>query len=47
VKFEATYQPKRRRYLIQGRVGGSTLTGSWTRPEDKADGDFKLTRKHE
>ena len=45
MKFEATYQPKRRRYLIQGRVGGKTLTGKWTRPEDKADGDFKLTRK--
>jgi hypothetical protein len=44
-KFEATYQPKGRRYLIQGKVRGSTLTGTWKRPDDKSDGDFKLTRK--
>jgi hypothetical protein len=45
VRFEATYQPKGRRYLIQGKVRGNALTGTWIRPEDKSDGDFKLTRK--
>jgi len=43
VKFEAMYQPKGRRYLIQGKVSRNTLSGTWTRPD--ADGDFKLTRK--
>ncbi|HLH31139.1 MAG TPA: hypothetical protein VKY31_08045 [Terriglobia bacterium] len=45
VKFEAMYQPKGRRYIIEGKVSGSTLTGTWTRPDEKRDGDFKLTRK--
>jgi len=45
VKFEATYQPKGRRYLIQGKVRRSTLNGTWTRSTDNSDGDFKLTRK--
>lgn len=45
VKFEAMYQPKGRRYLIQGKVTRNTLSGTWTRPDENRDGDFKLTRK--
>ena len=43
VKFETMYQPKGRRYLIQGKVSRNTLSGTWTRSD--ADGDFKLTKK--
>jgi hypothetical protein len=43
VKFEAMYQPKGRRYVIQGKVSRNTLSGTWTRQD--GDGDFKLTRK--
>ena len=45
VKFEATYKPRDRHYLMQGKLNGNTLTGTWNRPEDRTDGDFKLTRK--
>jgi hypothetical protein len=44
LKFEATYQPKSRRYLIEGKVKKNTLSGSWNRPDDNRTGDFKLTR---
>ena len=45
VKFEATYRPRGRRYIIEGKVNRNTLTGTWSRPDDNKDGDFKLTRK--
>jgi hypothetical protein len=45
IRFEATYNPKARHYFIQGKVKGNTLTGTWNRPDDNRDGDFKLTRK--
>jgi hypothetical protein len=45
VKFEATYKPRDRRYIIEGKVNKNTLTGTWSRPADYKDGDFKLTRK--
>jgi len=45
VKFEATYKPRDRRYIIEGRINKNTLSGSWNRPEENRDGDFKLTRK--
>jgi hypothetical protein len=44
LKFEASYQPKSRRYLIEGRVKKNTLSGTWNRPDDNRTGDFKLTR---
>jgi hypothetical protein len=44
-KFEATYKPRARHYIIEGRVNGNTISGSWNRPDDNRDGDFKLTRK--
>ncbi len=44
-KFEATYRPKSRRYVIEGTLKKNTLTGTWNRPEENRDGDFKLTRK--
>jgi hypothetical protein len=45
VKFEATYKARDRHYYIQGKLNKNTLSGTWKRPEDRADGDFKLTRK--
>jgi hypothetical protein len=45
VKFEATYKPRNRHYIIQGKVSQNSLSGTWSRPEDRTDGDFKLTRK--
>lgn len=46
VKFEATYQPRGRHYVIEGKLSKNTLSGSWNRPEEKyKDGDFKLTRR--
>jgi hypothetical protein len=45
VKFEAVYQARNRHYFIEGKVTENTLKGTWKRPEDRADGDFKLTRK--
>ena len=45
VQFEATYQPKRRRYLIQGKVSHNSFIGTWTRPDENRDGNFRLTRK--
>ena len=45
VKFEASYKPRDRHYFIQGKVSKGTLSGTWNRPEDREEGDFKLTRK--
>ena len=45
VKFEATYKAKGRRYIIEGKIKNNTLGGTWTRPGENKDGDFKLTRK--
>ena len=47
VKFEAMYQPRGRRYLIEAKLEGNTLKGTWNRPDENKDGDFKLTRKSE
>jgi hypothetical protein len=43
-KFEATYKPRARRYLIEGKLQNDKLTGRWNRPDENRDGDFKLTR---
>jgi len=45
VKFEATYAPRGRKYVIDGKVSKDTFSGTWNRPEENKDGDFKLTRK--
>ena len=47
VKFEAMYQPRGRRYFIDGKIRANVLSGRWNRPDDDTDGDFKLTRKTE
>jgi hypothetical protein len=44
-KFEATYEPRGRRYFIEGKLQDDALTGTWNRPDDKRDGDFKLKRQ--
>ena len=46
VKFEATYKPKGRHYVIEGKLNKNTMSGSWNRPDEpNKDGDFKLTKK--
>ncbi|PYS27362.1 MAG: hypothetical protein DMG11_16720 [Acidobacteria bacterium] len=45
VKFEATYEPRGRRYVIEAKLNKNTLSGTWNRPQEKRDGDFKLTRQ--
>jgi hypothetical protein len=45
VKFDATYKPRNRRYIIEAKVKNNTLTGTWNRPEENRNGDFKLSRK--
>ena len=45
IKFEAMYQPRGRRYFIEGKVNNGTLSGKWNRPDENRDGDFKLTRR--
>ena len=47
VKFEAMYQPRGRRYFIEAKLERNTLKGTWNRPDENKDGDFKLTRKSE
>ena len=45
VKFEATYEPRGRRYVMEAKLNKNTLSGTWNRPQEKRDGDFKLTRQ--
>ena len=45
VKFEATYQPRGRHYVIEGKLNKNTLSGSWNRPDENRNGDFKLTKQ--
>jgi len=45
LKFEATYKPKARHYIIEGNLKSGTLSGTWNRPDENRDGDFKLKRK--
>jgi hypothetical protein len=46
IKFEATYRPKNRHYVIDGKLNKNILSGSWNRPEETyKDGDFKLTKQ--
>jgi hypothetical protein len=46
VRFEAMYKPKERRYIIEGKLTKTALSGTWRRG-DNSDGDFKLTKKAE
>ncbi len=43
VKFEATYTPRNRHYVVEGKVDKNTMSGSWNRPN--RNGDFKLTKE--
>jgi hypothetical protein len=45
VKFEAVYKPRGRHYIIDAKVKNNTLSGTWNRPDENRDGDFKLKRK--
>jgi len=45
VKFEATYSPRGRKYIIDAKLKKDTLAGTWNRPDENRAGDFKLTRK--
>jgi hypothetical protein len=45
VKFQATYKPKGRRYIIEGAIKNNVFSGTWNRPEENRSGDFKLKRK--
>lgn len=45
MKFEAVYNPRGRRYLIEATLVKNTLSGTWIRPEEKRSGDFKLSRQ--
>lgn len=42
VRFEATYKPRNRHYVVEGKVERNAMSGSWNRPG--RNGDFKLTR---
>src|SRR5215468_708258 len=37
IKFEAMYQPRGRRYLIEGKIKGNTFNGTWNRPDENKD----------
>lgn len=45
IKFEALFEPRSRAYVIEGKVNGDAMSGTWDRPTDRRSGDFKLTRK--
>ena len=45
IKFEALFEPRDRTYVIEGKVNGDTISGTWNRPTENRSGDFKLTRQ--
>jgi hypothetical protein len=45
VKFEALFAPRERNYVIEGKVNGDTIAGTWNRPTERRSGDFKLTHQ--
>jgi hypothetical protein len=45
IKFEALFSPRDRNYIINGKVTGNTIAGTWDRPTERRSGDFKLTRQ--
>ncbi|MDA2929142.1 hypothetical protein MYX84_04190 [Acidobacteria bacterium AH-259-O06] len=42
VRFEATYTPRNRHYVVEGKVEKDKMSGTWSRPG--RNGDFKLSR---
>lgn len=45
IKFEALFEPRDRTYIIEGKINGDTISGTWNRPTELRSGDFKLTRQ--
>jgi hypothetical protein len=45
IQFEALFSPRDRNYIINGKVTGNTIAGTWDRPTERRSGDFKLTRQ--
>src|SRR5262245_52491882 len=45
MKFDAVYKPRNRHYIIEAKLKNNTLSGTWDRPDENRNGDFKLTRK--
>ena len=45
IRFEALFEPRGRTYIIDGKVTGDTMSGTWNRPAESRGGDFKLTRQ--
>ena len=45
IKFEALFSPRERNYVIDGKVNGDTMSGTWNRPTESRSGDFKLIRQ--
>lgn len=45
IKFEALFEPRDRSYIIEGKVNGDTMSGTWNRPTESRSGDFKLTHQ--
>ena len=45
IKFEALFEPRDRTYVIEGRVNGDRMSGTWNRPSESRSGDFKLSRQ--
>jgi len=45
IKCEALFSPRERNYIIEGKVSGNTIAGTWDRPTERRSGDFKLTRQ--
>ena len=45
IKFEALFEPRDRTYVIEGKISGDTMSGTWNRPTENRSGDFKLIRQ--
>ncbi len=45
IKFGALFEPRDRTYIIEGKVTGDTMSGTWNRPTELRSGDFKMTRQ--
>ena len=45
IKFNALFSPRDRTYIVTGKVTRDAITGTWDRPDERRNGDFKLTRQ--
>jgi hypothetical protein len=45
IKFEGLFAPRDRNYVIEAKVNGDQMSGTWNRPTELRSGDFKLTRQ--